>query len=72
MRSRRFVVEHKWLASVQAAIDGEVQRVTQDLARRVEEMEQRYYFTLPRLTQEAEAFRIRVEAHLLTMGVSWG
>ena len=36
------MVEDKWLAGLRAAIDGEVQRLTQQLAGRVKELEERY------------------------------
>ena len=35
MKSKTLVVEDKWFASIHAAIDGEVQRLTQALAERV-------------------------------------
>ena len=63
------VVEDKWFASIHAAIDGEVQRLTQVLTTRVQELEERYAQPLPDLAQEVEAFSARVEEHLRNMGV---
>ncbi len=63
------VVEDKWFASIQSAIDGEVQRLTQTLTGRVQELEERYESPLPDLGQEVEAFNTNVEAHLRKMGV---
>ena len=66
---KAIVVADKWLASIQSAIDGEVQRLTQALTARVQELEERYAQPLPDLEQEVEAFSARVEEHLRTMGV---
>ena len=65
------VVEDKWFASIHAAVDGEVQRLTQALTARVQELEERYAQPLPDLAQEVEAFSARVEAHLKSMGADW-
>ena len=53
-----------------AAIDDEVQRLTQRLTRRVQELEQRYARHLPALEQEVEVFSAKVEGHLKKMGLS--
>ena len=39
---KTLVVEDKWFASIRAAIEGEVERLTQRLAGRVKELEERY------------------------------
>ena len=66
---KTLVVEDKWCASIRAAIDDEVQRLTQRLTRRVQELEQRYARPLPALEQEVEVFSAKVEGHLKRMGV---
>jgi type I restriction enzyme M protein len=66
------VVEDKWLASLCVAVEGEVQRVTQQLAGRVKELEERYAQPLPALECEVEGFSVRVEEHLKKMGSVWG
>ena len=63
------MVEDKWCASIRAAIDDQVQRLTQRLTRRVQELEQRYTRPLPALEQEVEVFSAKVERHLKRMGV---
>ena len=65
---KAIVVEDKWIASIQSAIEGEVQRLTQALAARVQELEERYAQPLPVLEQEVEAFSLKVEGHLKSMG----
>jgi type I restriction enzyme M protein len=68
---KTLVVEDKWLASIRAATLGEVERLTQRLAGRVKELEERYAKPLPALAQEVEAFSAKVEGHLKKMGLTW-
>ena len=68
---KEIVVADKWVASVQSAIEGEVQRVIQTLTARVQELEKRYADPLPELTHEVEEYSTRVEDHLKKMGVDW-
>ncbi len=71
---KTLAVEDKWFASIRGAIEGEVQRLTQQLAGRVEELEERYARPLPELEREVEVFGAKVEEHLKRMGltVDWG
>ena len=64
---KTLVVEDKWFASIQAAIEGEVQRLAQQLAGRVKELEERYAQTLPELKREAAELSKKVEGHLKKM-----
>ena len=66
---KTLVVMNKWIASIQSAITGEVQRVIQALTERVKELEERYAHRLSDLEQEVEAFSVKVEDHLRKMGV---
>ncbi len=68
---KALVIEDKWLASLRVAIEGEVQRLTQQLAGRVKELEERYSQPLSALEQELEAFSAKVEGHLTKMGLVW-
>ena len=65
---KTLVVEDKWFASIHAAIDGEVQRLTQALAVRIQELEERYAQPLPALAREVEVFSAKVAGHLKSMG----
>lgn len=69
---KALVVEDKWLASLCTVIEGEVQRLTQQLAERVRELDERYAQALPALEREVEAFSAKVEGHLNRMGLVWG
>ena len=66
---KTLVVDDKWFASIRAAIEGEVQRMTQQLASRVKELEKRYAKPLPELEREVGALSAKVEDHLKQMGV---
>ena len=67
---KTLVVEDKWLAAIREAVEGEMQRLTQQLAGRVRELEARYAQPLPELAQEVEAFGAKVEGHLKRMGLT--
>ena len=67
---KTLVVEDKWFASIRVALGSEVQRLTQQLAGRVKELEERYARPLPELEREVEAFGAKVEGHLKKMGLS--
>ena len=68
---KTLVVSDKWFASIHAAIDGEIQRLTQALVVRIQELEERYAQPLPDLEQEVETFSAKVAVHLKNMGVDW-
>ena len=61
---KTLVVEDKWVASVQSAIDGEVQRVTQALTERVKNWKNATHSRCPTWKQEVKAFSAKVEEHL--------
>jgi type I restriction enzyme M protein len=68
---KTLVVEDKWCADIRAAVDGEVQRLTQQLAGRVSELEERYDRPLPALERDVEALNEKVAGHLKKMGFTW-
>lgn len=68
---KQLLVEDKWRASLQAAIEAEIERITQQLANRVKELEERYSATLPQLTQQVADLEAKVAAHLKSMGLEW-
>ena len=67
---KSLVVEDKWLANIRAAIEIEVQRLTQRLAARIIEIEDRYARPLSELERDVEAFSVKVGRHLARMGLS--
>ena len=65
---KALVVEDKWLAALGAAVQGELDRVSQSLAGRVRELAERYATPLPSLEREVDEWASRVEQHLARMG----
>ena len=68
---KTLVVEDKWIVSVQSATADEVQRLTQTLTERVQELEERYAYRLSDLASGVANFGAKVEEHLKKMGVDW-
>jgi len=62
------VVDDKWLATLAAAVQGELDRVSQTLTGRIRELAERYATPLPQLTIEVAALAARVDEHLKRMG----
>jgi len=65
------VVEGKWLASLEQAIAGEVERVSQGLTARLKELGERYGEALPVISARVEELEARVAGHLERMGFAW-
>ena len=63
------VVADKWFASIHTAIEGEIQRLTQALTTRVQELEERYAQPLLILEEKVERYSARVGEHLQNLGV---
>ena len=68
---KTLVVNDKWQATLKAAIQAEIERVTQQLANRVKTLEERYAEPLPQLMQDVEALSSKVDDHLKKMGLEW-
>lgn len=65
------VVQDKWLATLQANIQAEIERITQQLANRIKELEERYAEPLPKLEQGVIELSNKVAGHLKAMGLEW-
>jgi type I restriction enzyme M protein len=68
---KTLVVDDKWLATIAAAVQGELDRVSQTLTGRIRELAERYATPLPQLTNEVAALAARVDGHLKKMGALW-
>ncbi len=68
---KTLVVDDKWLATLAAAVQGELDRVSQTLTGRIRELAERYTMPLPRLTEEVATLAARVDEHLEKMGAVW-
>ena len=68
---RELVVQDKWLASLELAVSSEVERVSQALTGRLNELGERYGEALPAITERVEELGARVAGHLERMGFTW-
>lgn len=68
---KTLVVEDKWLGTLAAAVQGELDRVSQTLTGRIRQLAERYATPLPRLTDEVAALAARVDGDLKKMGAVW-
>ena len=68
---KALVVDHKWMAALDAAVHGELDRVSQALTGRVKELAERYGRTMPALAQQVDELEARVAGHLAKMGFAW-
>ena len=65
------MVDDKWLTTIAAAVQGELDRVSQTLTGRIRQLAERYATPLPELTDEVAALAARVDGHLKKMGAVW-
>ncbi len=68
---RTLVIDDKWMARLAAAVQGELDRVSQTLTGRIRELAERYATPLPVLVDEVATLAARVDGHLEKMGARW-
>ena len=68
---KTLVIDDKWMTRLSAAVQGELDRVSQTLTGRIRELAERYATPLPQLTDEVATLAARVEEHLKKMGAVW-
>ena len=68
---KTLIVDDKWLATLQANIVAEIERVTQQMANRVKQLEERYSTPLPTLSNSVDDLSDKVAGHLKAMGLEW-
>ena len=68
---KTLVVDDKWLVTIAAAVQGELDRVSQTLTERIRLLAERYATPLPQLAQEVSTLASRVDEHLRRMGAVW-
>lgn len=69
---KALVVQDKWLATLTASVQGELDRVSQVLTGRIRQLAERYATPLPKLDAEVNALAAQVDEHLKKMGFVWG
>ncbi len=65
------VVYDKWLATIDRAIHGEMDRISQTLAGRVKELAKRYEMPMPAMVSRVDELEAKVNRHLKRMGFTW-
>ena len=68
---KTLVVDDKWLATLAAAVQCELDNVSQTLTGRIRQLAERYAAPLPQLTDEVATLAARVDEHLKKMGAVW-
>ncbi|MFL6335899.1 MAG: N-6 DNA methylase [Pyrinomonadaceae bacterium] len=68
---KTLVVDDKWLPVLAAAVQSELNRVSQALTVRIKQLADRYATPLPQLIDEVAALSARVDEHLKRMGAVW-
>ena len=68
---KSIVVDDKWLAQLAAAVQSELDRVSQALTGRIKQLTERYAVPLPQLVDELETLAARVDGHFRKMGFIW-
>jgi len=61
-------VDDKWLSSLDKAIHGEMDRISQSLTQRVKELAERYETPMPQMTARVAELEAKVNRHLERMG----
>jgi type I restriction enzyme M protein len=61
-------VDDKWVATLEQAVKGEMDRISQRLTQRIKELAERYATPLPMLITETETLTKKVDAHIEKMG----
>jgi type I restriction enzyme M protein len=64
---KALVVDDKWMFRLAAAVQGELDRVSQTLTGRIRQLAERYATPLPQLVEEVEILAARFEEHLQAM-----
>jgi type I restriction enzyme M protein len=69
--TKTLVSDDKWMTQVEGAVQGELDRVSQNLTGRIRQLAERYLTPLPLLNDEVATLAERVKEHLATMSASW-
>ena len=64
---KQLVIEKKWFASLALRLDGEMQRISQQLTSKISALAERYAQTLPEIDDEISGLEAKVAAHLKQM-----
>ena len=65
---KQLVVDDKWMQTIENAIKGEIDHISQRLTNRIKELAERYATPLPQIDKEVESLETKVNGHLAKMG----
>jgi type I restriction enzyme M protein len=68
---KSLAIENKWMNKLSVLIQSELNQVSQSLTLRIQELAERYETPLPKLVQEVDNLKTKVEEHLKKMGITW-
>ena len=68
---KELVIEKKWMRSLSASIQGEIDAISQRLTARIKELGERYDDTLGSVDKSVKELEEKVNAHLKKMGLVW-
>lgn len=68
---KTLVVDDKWVATIAATVQGELDRVSQTLSGRIRQLAERYASPLPDLESEVSDLATKVAGQLKKMGAKW-
>jgi type I restriction enzyme M protein len=68
---KTLVVDDKWMGTLAAVVQAELDRVSQALTKRIRQLAERYESTLPEIVVRAEESGAKVDDHLKKMGFAW-
>jgi type I restriction enzyme M protein len=68
---KTLVVEDKWIAAIDKAVHGEMNRISQTLTHRVKELAERYETPMPHMVDRVTELETKVNHHLERMGFVW-
>jgi type I restriction enzyme M protein len=69
--TKTLVVDEKWLAALEAAMQGEIEHISQRLTQRLKELAERYETPLPLMDEQVTELEKKVSRHLERMGFKW-
>lgn len=65
------VVDDKWMTIIEKDVHSEMDRISQNLTNRINELSERYAAPLSQIEEEVEALMEKVDGHLKRMGFVW-
>ena len=68
---KTLVVDDKWMGTLAAVVQSELDRVSQALTGRIKQLAERYATPLPKLTEEVQTLAARVNSHLKKISATW-